>query len=235
MAKNFPYFKFTVSEWMTGDIVFEDFATQGLFINICALYWQRDGNLTMMDIVKRYKNPKELNALKGKFIIQKGKKISIKFLDEQLIDANHISKINSINGSLGGRPKKSENKPTAFDSLNENKPTVNRNKANKNKNKNKKENVVVDWVVLLQQFNQITEKDCKVISDDVKSQIIERLTEGYSKQQFLDAITNCYNDKFHKESGHRYLTLEFISRPDKFEKFVNIKPKKIQKDKTGML
>ena len=42
MAKNFPYFKFIASEWMTGDIVFESLSVQGLFINICALYWQRN-------------------------------------------------------------------------------------------------------------------------------------------------------------------------------------------------
>jgi hypothetical protein len=98
MAKNFPYFKFVVSEWMTGDIVFETLATQGLFINICSLYWQRDGDLSINDINKRYKNPTELNDLINRFIIVENDLIAIKFLDEQLIDAGHISKINSDKG-----------------------------------------------------------------------------------------------------------------------------------------
>jgi hypothetical protein len=109
MAKNFPYFKFIATEWMTGDIVFEDFSTQGLFINICALYWQRNGHLSIEDINKRFKNPIELANLTDRFYSVNDGFISIKFLDEQLIEANHISKVNSQNGALGGRPKK----PTA--------------------------------------------------------------------------------------------------------------------------
>jgi hypothetical protein len=105
MAKNFPFFKFVVSEWMTGDIVFEPFNVQGLFINICALYWQRDGCLTIEDIKKRYKNPTELAELSDRFIVVTDGFISIKFLDEQLIDAGHISKVNSLNGKKGAEAK----------------------------------------------------------------------------------------------------------------------------------
>lgn len=117
MAKNFPYFKFVVTEWMTGDIVFESLSVQGLFINICALYWQRDGELTIEDINRRYKNPPELSDLINRFLIVVDGDLSIKFLDEQLIEANHISKKNSENGSKGGRPKKSEKNPPLNDGL----------------------------------------------------------------------------------------------------------------------
>lgn len=134
MAKNFPYFKFIVSEWMTGDIVFESLSTQGLFINICALYWQRDGNLSIEDINKRYKNPVELNELIDRFIVINNEFISIKFLDEQLIDAGHISKINSDKG------KKSALKRAAVkQQLNYGSTGVQPISTNKNKNKNKKE------------------------------------------------------------------------------------------------
>jgi hypothetical protein len=121
MAKNFPYFKFIATEWMTGDIVFESFSTQGLFINICALYWQRNGQLSIDDINKRFKNPIELNELTDRFFSVNDGLICIKFLDEQLIDANHISKVNSENGSKGGRPKTLEKKPNANRPLTESK------------------------------------------------------------------------------------------------------------------
>ena len=134
MAKNFPYFKFTVSEWMTGDIVFESLSTQGLFINICALYWQRDGNLTIEDINKRYKNPIELSDLINRFVEVENDIISIKFLDEQLIDANHVSKVNSENGK-----KSAESRANAKRLLNDRSTTVQRISTNKNKNKNKNE------------------------------------------------------------------------------------------------
>jgi hypothetical protein len=113
MAKGLPYFKFTPTEWMTGDICFESFEIQGLFINICALYWQRDGNLSLEDINKRYKEPTALDSLIGRFISVNDGLIGISFLDEQFIDRNHISKTNSLNGSKGGRPKTLGKKPNA--------------------------------------------------------------------------------------------------------------------------
>ncbi len=106
MAKGFPYFKFIATEWLVGDISFEDYELQGLFISICAIYWQRDGNMTILDVNKRCKSERVNELVKLNFIKISDGKIQIKFLDEQLIDAGHISKTNSNNGKKGGRPKK---------------------------------------------------------------------------------------------------------------------------------
>lgn len=124
MARSLPYFKFTPGEWMTGDIVFESFEVQGLFINVCALYWQREGSLTITDINNRYKKPKALQSLLNRFISIDEKDpniVHISFLDEQFTERKIKSEINSGNGSLGGRPKKPKNedfitktKPNAF-------------------------------------------------------------------------------------------------------------------------
>jgi hypothetical protein len=92
MAKGLPYYKFTPSEWLTGDISFEDLETQGLFINICAWYWQRDGVLSIDDINKRYNKPTALHSLSIRFLNVSENMISIAFLDEQLIERKHISK-----------------------------------------------------------------------------------------------------------------------------------------------
>lgn len=105
MAKNFPFFKFVATEWLTGDIVYEELSTQGLFINICALYWQRDGKLSLQDINKRYKTIIVDNLIDRFFTVINGN-ISISFLDEQLIDAGHISKVNSENGKKGAEAKR---------------------------------------------------------------------------------------------------------------------------------
>jgi hypothetical protein len=149
MAKNFPYFKFIATDWMTGDIVFEDLKTQGLFINICALYWQRGGLISVFDLQKRFKNIDELNNLIGTFLVEKDGQISIDFLDEQLNDANHVSLINRANGAKGGRPKKTEEKPTANRPLTDRKAKksqeeeeeeVNKNKNIKEKEKEKEKN-----------------------------------------------------------------------------------------------
>jgi NACalpha-BTF3-like transcription factor len=161
MAKNFPYFKFTVSEWMTGDIVFESLSTQGLFINICALYWQRDGNLSIYDINKRYRNPIELIDLINKFIEIENDKISIKFLDEQLIDANHVSKVNSENGK-----KSAEKRATAQRALNENPATAQRISTKKNKNKIKEEEEInIDDIKIYFLQNGYSENSAKKFYD----------------------------------------------------------------------
>ena len=102
MAKNFPFFKFIATEWMTGNIAFESLGAQGLFINICALYWQRDCVLQYDEIVKRYKNPVELKELKGNYFSLNGDgTISIKFLDEQFSETRKVSVARSISGKKG--------------------------------------------------------------------------------------------------------------------------------------
>lgn len=136
MAKGLPYFKFTATEWLTGDIVYEPFEIQGLFINICALYWQREGKLTLEDLEKRYKQATAIQSLIGRFMFVNDGFISISFLDEQFIERKHISKTNSINGSLGGRAKKANAKRTVSESVaNKNKNKKENKKENKNKNK----------------------------------------------------------------------------------------------------
>lgn len=181
MAKNFPYFKFIVTEWMTGDIVFESLSVQGLFINICALYWQRDGVLTISDINKRFKNPEELKDLMNVFFQVKDELISIKFLDEQLIEANHISKKNSENGSKGGRPRKSEKNPPLNDGL---RPQSEKKqiKEEVNKIKEKESIIVID--------NTIFSNECKIseqwietvaMQAKVKKEIIVLYLDNFEK------------------------------------------------------
>lgn len=135
MAKNFPWFKFSPAEWLTGDIIYEDFAVQGVFINICAVYWQRDGKLTLEDIEKRFKRPDIIEQLLNRFIHPHEGYILITFLDEQLVSTGYISKVNSENGKKGGRPKTAktlEKKPTV-------KRTESESKAKKSKEEEDKE------------------------------------------------------------------------------------------------
>jgi len=84
----------------------------------------------------------------------------------------------------------------------------------------KKENIEpINWSVLLEFFNEVTGKKCKVVPEKAKSQFKARLKENFTKEDIANAIQNAYNDKYHKETNHQYLTLEFISRADKLERF----------------
>lgn len=116
MAKDLPYFKFYVSEWISGKITLEKYETQGLFINICALYWQRSGNLTFTEIKRRLSNGKPTafeSLLENGLIMVENDILTIKFLDDQMGDRKKLSEINRENGKLGGRPK-SETKAIGF-------------------------------------------------------------------------------------------------------------------------
>jgi hypothetical protein len=123
MAKDLPYFKFTVSEYINGNITLEDFYTQGVFINVCAFYWFKSGKVTLSEIKRRLSKakPKSFDTLIENNLIKiEGDNIRITFLDEQLNERGHVSVTNSENGKLGGRGnKKSENKATALENESE--------------------------------------------------------------------------------------------------------------------
>jgi hypothetical protein len=110
MSKELPYFKFIVNDWITGDVTLEDFETQGLFINICAYYWSKDGSISLSNARKKFFNarPEMFEALiaANAIKINIDGMVKINFLDEQLVERQHLSKINSRNGAQGGRPKK---------------------------------------------------------------------------------------------------------------------------------
>jgi hypothetical protein len=106
MAKELPYFQFEPAEYLTKDISFCSLAVQGLFINACAYYWQRECKLTKEQFLRRLNYPQEFEELINEGIIDlQENQVKIKFLDDQFLKATSQSKTNSTNGSKGGRPK----------------------------------------------------------------------------------------------------------------------------------
>src|SRR5690606_34321476 len=131
MSKRLPYFQFEPAEWLAGDIMFCSLSARGLFTDIMALYWQKECELTLDQVKRRFNCESEIKELISEKIIKvENNSITIEFLDIQLVKAIGRSKTNSSNGSKGGRPKKkkepkenpneSENKPNAFNSVIEN-------------------------------------------------------------------------------------------------------------------
>ena len=224
MAKELPYFKFEPAEYLTKDISFCSLSAQGLFINICSYYWQRNCKITKSQLLKRLDYEDEFDELifEGVIDLDENEYIIVKFLDNQLSTVEEKSKINSTNGSKGGRPKKNiEIKPIETEIKPKLNPIESETKGireDKIKENNINNNLSVNWEGLLSQFNSITGKKMRVVCDKTKRQVNARLKEGYSKQDIVNAITNCFNDDFHKDNPH-FLTLEFISRADKMQKY----------------
>lgn len=110
----------------------------------------------------------------------------------------------------------------------ENQPQLSTNIINNLNNKNSLsvlENQQIDFDKLLVFFNTTTGKNVRVVNEKTKKQFNARLKEGYTKADIFNAIKNCHNDDFHKKNP-KYLTLEFISRADKLEKYSNYSEKK---------
>jgi uncharacterized phage protein (TIGR02220 family) len=144
-------------------------------------------------------------------------------LKRDLIKYESIVNRNKSNGSLGGRPKTQEEpkKPTGLFG-NPIKPkkadtdtdTVNDTDINSSK--------------LLSVFNSILGKQTRIINTKTKTQIKDRLKEGYTKEDIVNAIRNASKDPHHIDSNYKYLTLEFLTKPDKLDRFVNMGDFKIK-------
>jgi len=102
MAKELPYFQFEPAHYLTGSIQFCSLAAQGLFTNIQSIYWQRECDLTLDQVKKRFNYPELINELIKEGVIKvKGDKIIIQFLINQYHDAIEVSKKNSASGKKG--------------------------------------------------------------------------------------------------------------------------------------
>src|ERR1700739_1343012 len=109
MAKELPFFRFTVQDWQNGKVTLERYELQGLFINACGYYWINDCTLTLSQLKKKFKNDEILiNELVNLDIIKHEKrhdKIEIEFLNLQYDLLSEKRKTNQKNGSKGGDAK----------------------------------------------------------------------------------------------------------------------------------
>ena len=87
MSKELPFFKFNSTQWLTGNISYETFHIQGVFIRVCAEYWNRDNILTIDDAKLRTQDAVSIDYLIEKgYLKTKKEKLIILFLDEERKD-----------------------------------------------------------------------------------------------------------------------------------------------------
>ena len=107
MAKEFPYFKFFPGEWIKGDITLCSLAAQGLFINICAYYWAKDGIMSLTNVEQRFNASAELSELLENGVIYKEADIiQISFLEDQFPDFINKRKQCSNAGKQSGKMRR---------------------------------------------------------------------------------------------------------------------------------
>ena len=132
-----------------------------------------------------------------------------------------IRERNIENGKKGGRPKK----PTGLSGLNKKpKKAVNDNvSVNVNDIKEKpptpKGEFPFKYDVYLEEINKMFGRNHKVVSDKLKRSIQARLREGYKNVNFLNAMINVKNNKFHKETNYIHVDPYFFAQESKLSKY----------------
>jgi hypothetical protein len=100
MSKELPYFKFHCEQWLGKKITLESFEMQGIFINVCAIYWANDCDIKIATLQKRY--GEAINFLISESFIKDVNGIAkISFLDSQWKERYKIHQKNSKNGKAG--------------------------------------------------------------------------------------------------------------------------------------
>ena len=237
------WFKFSPMDWKMGKIQRLQPETQLRFISLMCLYWNKECILSYEDAEVEI-DKEHLDLLLSKKVVKIDNDfIVIEFLNEQFVEISSTKTNKSINGKVGnlkrwnpkvykryisGEISLDKALEIAYPSHTDSEPIADQSQsiADKSRVDNINSNLSVNWDGLIEQFNEETKKQTKVIPEKAKRQIIARLKEGYSKDDILKAIINCYNDPYHIETGHKYLTLEFISRADKLDKYCNVKKQK---------
>ena len=122
MAKELPYYQYEVAEYLAGDIMICSLEAQGLFAIIKCLYWQKECELTVKKVLKRYDRADLISELADEKCIKVDKdgNIEVTFLLRQHgIFKARREKLSEA-GKRGGQSKK---KATLKPPLSEDKAT----------------------------------------------------------------------------------------------------------------
>ena len=168
MAKEIPYFKFFTGEWANGDITAENYKTQGVFINICAIYWTKEGKVTETFIRKKIKDNKSIDILIDSDIIKVNNGyILICFLDEQLTETENIRKKNSEAGKESARKRALNKEATPVEPPLDSRSTESQplREEKKREEKKREENIIERENKFRLQSKEFNQYDSKMIDE----------------------------------------------------------------------
>ncbi|MFT5347784.1 MAG: hypothetical protein ACI9M3_000818 [Bacteroidia bacterium] len=222
MAKELPYFKFEPNQWENGNIQMLSREDKGLFIDLCSMYWSRLGDVPLKLAVQKLcgGNATAFDSLISEQIFEViDGRICINYLNEQLGEFEDTSKQNSKNAKTRWE-KHRKQKDSSDRNATASNPQCESDAIREEKRRGEKSNI--DSNKLLGVFNSILGKGARVVPEKAKKQLKAALKAGYSKDDIVKAITNASKDPHHIDSKYKYLTLEFITRPDKLDRFINM-------------
>tara|TARA_R110002012_G_scaffold181777_1_gene348189 strand:+ start:1372 stop:2028 length:657 start_codon:yes stop_codon:yes gene_type:complete len=196
MAKEIPYFKFFIGEWANGDITCESYEAQGIFINICSIYWAKLGKLTESHIRKKFKSDEAINELIEASIIKiEDGKVIINFLDEQLQEDQLLRRVKSAGGKKSAeKRKKSKTSSTPV------KDQLNTSSTNNRIEENRTEDIKSDKVLKtfdITSFENL-EMRLKTSKAEIKIKLeefleIEKITPTFKNKQIGEILKHFRN------------------------------------------
>lgn len=234
MSKELPYFKFIATEWLSGDIILESMELQGIFINICALYWKAGGRLAKAKLDARFR-PHEYQELVYHNLVKVSDMVSISFLDEQLKELSDKRQRQIEGGRKGGLSSAKgklkhtssildKDKDKDIDSTTDiSKPDLlgKSGEPTLPLKTNGQLSFEDKWKLFLDMFNEVGGRKFKGDAK-AKRQFKIRLKD-YTGNEMREAVRRLYKDPQHRENNWKYATPEFITRPAIMERYVNQK------------
>lgn len=85
-----------------------------------------------------------------------------------------------------------------------------------------------DVPLILSSFNAIFNKKSRIISKKVIGRYRE-LLRHYSMEEIKKAMINAKKDEFHISNKHKYCTIEYFSRIEQIDKWINVE-EEVQKE-----
>lgn len=79
----------------------------------------------------------------------------------------------------------------------------------------------LDFNALRIYYNEVFSKRVIIFTEKAQINFNKRMKEGYCKSDIKKVIDNASNDKFHEANNFKNVTLEFLSRPDIFSRYVS--------------
>lgn len=76
---------------------------------------------------------------------------------------------------------------------------------------------------IIKMFNEVFSKNSRVISKKVVNKYRE-IFKHYTLDELREAMEHARDDDFHKETSWKYCTIEYFSRMDQLDKWLNAKP-----------
>lgn len=184
MSKRLPYFQFEPAEYLAGDIFFCSLAAQGMFNNICALYWQKDCELKYSQVVKRFNNEDLIKELLTENIIKINKdKIIINFLDEQFTKATVKHVVNSENGKKGALKRWQKDSQAIAMPLENNSEPIALREDKIIEDKKKEDNIIII-------DNTIFSNECKISSQWLETISMQNKINIDITKMFLSSFEN---------------------------------------------